>query len=542
MLELQGLHGQLALLAALMAATAVCTLHSPFRKIIASLAMNVVNSARIASSWVAALYDAIVPIDQRNGRLPPLRLGLWAGLNLIVASLAFAAPYFIAFRELVMAAELINATLVCINLLFLVGAYWALREGIDIMNGDMAYGRRLFKKDPSAAKSLPVICCMSLVLWPQIAALMHGLQIRHEVMLIALRSDWPDWVSFLVAVVNALPFASLYVRIPGLANQTMYTAPIGALGYAILNTVGSVLIVSTIIGFVQQHMALRRMIYSLRSKTDTTLVPLLQRRFLRAPSAIKAYVLAALRQEGDDALQLKLMKMAMDRHTYSFPEFFIRRYRFWGQEAKLQGAALLAEFITTKGGAFDRETLIGVATAARRAVETGAISGREELQRLAAILLPVIEHLGEPKNPGSFEAREAMKITRHLPILRTLSALLHDGTDEDMRKRAGLLILEAKAKDALPEILRCLQYMAEDTRILILGKACELLADRGINFGGTGEKSPLAEMIRTVDWNTHNVQLTPPARKALSQLRAALVAKQRPVQPAPLPVDAASAA
>ncbi len=63
---------------------------------------------------------------------------------------------------------------------------------------------------------------------------------------------------------------------------------------------GSILLVGTAIGFIQQRLAFRRMIDQLVNAPDGELPRALRERFKNAPSAIKSEVLAEFRAETDD--------------------------------------------------------------------------------------------------------------------------------------------------------------------------------------------------------------------------------------------------
>ncbi len=79
----------------------------------------------------------------------------------------------------------------------------------------------------------------------------------------------------------------------------------------------------------------------------------------------------------------------------------------------------------------------------------------------------------------------------------------------------------------MPEMLRSLQYMADPLRLRVLEGLHELIADRSINFAFSKDNDPLGAMVRTIDWNVHNVQLSPAAATALGELRSAIIERQR---------------
>lgn len=518
--------GQLAVLAGMLVLTAVAVLHPGLRATLARVGLAVMAVLREASGQVAAVYDAIIAINPLNGRPSRLRLALWIVILLGVALATLLGGRLGLSGAAALGAAVANAGLTLLNLMFLLGSYWALRESIDIMNADMAYHRHAFD-DLSTAKSVTVIGAMSLVLLPQVAALMDWLQSSHGIELVRVRPEWGAPLSHLVAVVNALPFASLYVRLPGLADQSLFTPGVGSLWYAGLNAVGSLLIVGTLIGFVQQHLALRRMITSIVGRTDDHMLPLLQRRFLRAPSIIKSYVIEAIREETDEARRLKLFQMAVDRHAFSLPEFFIRRYFRWSQATRAAGARIVGEFVEQKGHKFDRAMLDGITDAATRAIGSSSTIAAADLQSIVRIVLPALERLAVPAVGRTAPDRAFGRRLEQRPVQRILASLMREDADAGQRPRALGLLMAAGTRDALPAMLRALPGLAEDQRVALLQRATELVADRGYNFPKGGERDPLSEMVRTIDWIGHNVVCSAAVKSASANLRAAIVARQK---------------
>jgi hypothetical protein len=524
--RLDSLASQLMVLFVLILGTAVIAIYPWSRHAIAQLAQIAGRLLRAASSLVAKLFDLVVPINRKNGRVPPIRWFALCMFNLGALAFWLSTSSRSSSPQAANTAGLVDAFLASLNLLFLIGAYWALREGITIMNGDQPYRRRQFA-DLSTAKNAVMVCTASVLLILQIAALLQWLQEVHELRLLEVkRSLGTSYLDFLVATLNGLPFASFYVGTPGLADHVAFTAGIGSWCFKAINALGSVLLVSTIIGFVQQHIAFRKMIDDLLTKTDGKLLLLLRARFLRAPSAIKSYVRAAFQTEADNNKRLKLVQLAVDKHSYSFPAVFIRAYPKLSNPLRLEGAPIIADFLERKGHQFDSEALVDITDAISWVYSTGAITERGDREQVGFLVLPCLERLCDPNKRGVDGSRAGYQIVRRKPFQTLLSVLLNAGVDKVHQKRAVDLLIMSRAQDALPEMLRRLQHMSDSMRIWLLQGAKQIVLDRGITFAFSDDNDPLGETIRTIDWNVHNVALSPAAHAALRHLREAAVERR----------------
>ena len=525
MLKSNLLHTQLLVLGALIAATVFIAVHPGVRALIARATQVAVGTLRFISSCLAVVLDWVVPINPKNGRIPPVRFGLWILLNCAVV-VAWVYADLHASIEAVQVVGAVDLAFAVANLIFLLGAHSALREGIAIMNGDQPYRRRQFA-DLSTSKNVLMVCAASILVILQIAAVLQWLQNVYKIQLVAVnRTLGIAYLDFLVATANALPFLSFYLETPGFSDHVAFASSAGSWCLKTLNALGSVLIVSTIIGFVQQHVVFRKMIEDLLTKTDTKVLPLLKERFLRAPSAIKSYVRAAFQAQTDDDKRLKLVRLAVAKHSYSFPAVFIKRYSTLGDKVKQDGAAALADFIERKGHQFDRSALSEITEAASIAYTKGVLKKLDDRQRIGAIILPCIEQLSDCGRFDVSAARSGIELSRQKPLQSMLCALLNQGSTEQRRARTAELLMRSRAQAAIPEILRCLQHMNDGIRIRLLENITELIRDRGITFALSADNDPLGEIVRTIDWNSHNVNFSSASAAALKRVRAAAVEKR----------------
>jgi hypothetical protein len=99
-------------------------------------------------------------------------LGVWSVFNLapvaawIVAS-ERGAPWQV---EIALAAAVLGS----INALFLSGAYWAHKESVDFMNGDIRLRDRGFD-DLSTATNMPILLTALAIGIAQVVVVQHGL-------------------------------------------------------------------------------------------------------------------------------------------------------------------------------------------------------------------------------------------------------------------------------------------------------------------------------------------------------------------------------
>jgi hypothetical protein len=497
------------------------------RRAAGALVVCLVRFQIAASAWVAALIDVLVPINTKNGRVSRPRLLMWSALNVGVV-VAWMIASESARPGVIAMVGALNTIFALTSLFLLTGAFWALREGIDTMNGDKARRHQQFA-DLSTTRNAAVMLMTAIVAVPQVAASLHWMQDFYGLPLIMLRlSTGFRYLDFLAGVTG---FSATAGYAPGWLGWSCEYA---------LKTFVSAVVIGTAIGWFQQHFAFRKMIHGLLTKTDNSVLPLLKFRFVRAPSAIKSYVRAAFREETDDGRLVKLIQLAVDKHSYSFPASFLRRYPGLSERVRDQGSQILAQFVERKRNlfrnAFDRDTLLETVEAAQTTFLAGGMPTRADSQLAGLIVLPCLELLSDTDRNDDQAVAAAYQVVRRRSVQMILSALLHGEVDEAMRDRASTLLLKGRAQDALPEMLRCLQYMSDDVRLRVLQGMHGLIAYRGINFAFSKDNDPLGEMVRTIDWNLYqpSFRFTPAAIAALRQLRSAIVDRQRsPTQPRP---------
>ena len=418
--------------ACLLAIAAVIVIRPGPRNVAGRIVVFAVRVLITLTAWVAALFDLLIPINTKNGRVSRARLFLWCAFNLVPVA-AWVTLHQYAGDTAVDIVGGFNVMLALLNMLFLAGAFWALREGIDIMNADKARRHRQFT-DLSTAKNIAIVCATALLSVPQIAASLQWLQHSHGLELISIRSS--------------LGFAYLdYLAVvTGASRQVSYSSSL--LGWSCehaLKAFTSVFVVSTFIGFVQQHLAFKRMIEGLITKTDNTVLPLLRYRFVRAPSAIKSYVRSAFRAETDDAKRVKLVRLAVDRHAYSFPASFVRNYPRLSQRVREEGAKIVSDFVERKRHQFDNETLMEVVTAAHLVASAGRLQSPDDQQRVARIVLPCLEFLTDPDRYDANSVQAAHQAARYKSVQAMLWTLLRAGADEPSRDRASRQLIKSSS-------------------------------------------------------------------------------------------------
>jgi hypothetical protein len=73
---------QLILLTILILGTAVIAIHPWSRNLVAQIIQTGGRALRATSSFVAKIFDLMVPINPKNGRTPPVRWSVWCITNL----------------------------------------------------------------------------------------------------------------------------------------------------------------------------------------------------------------------------------------------------------------------------------------------------------------------------------------------------------------------------------------------------------------------------------------------------------------------------
>ncbi len=491
------------------------------------LARKVLDALRSVSARAAWLLDYLLPVNPRNAVVSRAALSWWGVVNLTPIALWTVSIQF-DLAPLLPALALTACGLGVFNMLFLTGAYWALKEGMDVMNGDKPRMQRQFG-DLSTATNLTVVVAAFVFTLTEVALVQQWLQDSLAVPLIRVRdSVGAGYLDHLIAVLASVPGVSVVLALSGVADRVGIEPGLGSLWARSIATFGSILLFGTIFGFVQQHSALKWTLGRLLVQPEgTALAGLLRERLKRAPSIVKRDLREAYRKERDDRRRLRLLDLALDKQSYSAPAYFLRGYSASGPAVQSDGAALVAGFLVRRGHQLDGNAAREVIAAALAGFSARAFHGRQHLPRVGAIVLPCLERLTDTNHVDPASLQDGLSATRMKPVQAMLRALLQETDVGDIRDRVAQLLLRAKAQDSLPDVLRSAQHATDPAQVFLFNAAAEIVNDRSITFVCTDEHDPLSEMVRTLDWARHALALSESAREALATLRDALVLRQR---------------
>jgi hypothetical protein len=460
---------------------------------------------------VAWLFDKVIPIDDRNGSLPRPNFAVWIVLNLTVVACWLAAseaPAPPPFPDAIAAAAFVFAAL---NLLLLGAAYWALRESVDVMNGETPASGRKFA-ETSTSRSAVFFGGTAGLLIAQLAVAIAWTQDTQHVALIATDDAIaPRYLNFLVAIVDALPLASAYVT-PLSGHVSFAAGPWGMALHRGLNGLGSILIVTTAIGFVQQRIAFRRMVDSLVNAPGEGFPPALRERFKNAPAAIKSYVLSAFRNESNDAKRLRLAQLAVDRQSYSFPKVFAAAYPDLGDGCREQGSLLIAAFLEDKQHTFYPATLLGLLDACERGQRNGGFRVADR-RRIARFLVPALERLA-PIDGTATAARIQTVMAQ-----KVLCSAVTGEVPPPLSRRAASLLISVNSYQAIPYLLRGVRKFDDSLSLKVLGWAAKMLGNRGLIFSPSRNLSLLSRMAAAEREARRNRDLSPAVVAGLARVR-----------------------
>ncbi len=519
MLEHAATYANMVVLGASALAVAVLAFSAGARCAVGAIVRRSLLLWRWTAAAAAAVLDALLPINPRNAAISRPALALWVLVNL----LPVGAWHLGRRSEAVLAA----AAFSIFNVLFLTGAYWALKEGVHFMNGDMPLRQRRFR-DLSTATNISLLVGTFAVALCQVALLQHWLHTTHGVKLIVVSDDREmAYIDHIVAVLDSLPVVSLISSISGLADRVEFAPGWGTLWAHSIAAFGSFLLVSIFLGFIQQRSALQHMLGRLLLQpAGTPMESLLRQRLLRAPSVIKRDLRLAFQAETDDKRRVRLLELALAKHSFSAPAYFLRTYASASPTVQAEGAALTAAFLAQRAHQLDREAAREVLAAALAAHAARAFRGPAHLARAGAIVLPCLQRLAgmDPANVG--KSREVGGFLHRKPIQDMLCALLCTAAPSVALQSVAVLLLSAKVVNCLPVLLRRLQHAPDETRVEILGKMRGLVADGEVRFTRTRETALLSELVRTIDWAQHTWNASREVSAALSALRVAVIGRQ----------------
>ncbi len=481
---------------------------------------------RWTASAAASILDALLPMSARNAAVSRPALALWVLANLLPVAV-WCAPSELWQLNHRNEAALAAAVFGLFNLLFLTGAYWALKEGVHFMNGDMPLRQRCFR-DLSTTTNIPLLVATFGVALCQVALLQHWLQTAHGVDLIVVRVGTDmGYIDHFIAALDSLPVLSLVLSIPIFADRAEFAPGWGTLWARSIATFGSFLLISIFLGFIQQRSALQHMLCRLLLQPEGTPIEvLLRQRLLRAPSIVKRNLRLAFQAEGDDKRRLRLLDLALAKHSFSAPAYFLRGYGRASPVVQAEGATMTAAFLTQHAHQLDREAAKEILAAALAAHAARALRGSAHLARAGAVVLPCLQRLADMDQTAGGKPREAIGLLRRRPIQDMLCAVFGTAGPTVALRSAATLLLDARIVDCLPVLLRRLQHAPDEMRIEILGETRALVADGEVSFARARDAALLSELVRTIDWGQHVWNPSREVSAALSALRGAVVDRQ----------------
>jgi hypothetical protein len=310
------------------------------------------HGAAAVAKWciahVVALYDYLLPIEERSGRVWVLPAALFTIVNsaplalwLIQDKSVPLVPLGVPFYALAACA-----TALLLNLIFVAGAYFALREGTEVMNGDHSYRNSLYR-DHSAAKSLTAITLGAAISTFQLALVAEAVETVWGIRLIQVKvSSGLAYLDHLLAIANALPFLPILVRAFGYADRIVFEPGLGTAYANIVSAYGSAIFAGTVVGFWQQRRSFRLLIArTLDQENAEGLGDLLRERLKRAPAIIKKTLRRAFLDETNPDRQLRILELALLKPSYTAPLYFLRAYSRLPTDVRVRGAALVVGFL-----------------------------------------------------------------------------------------------------------------------------------------------------------------------------------------------------
>lgn len=444
------------------------------RTVVLATIRAILNGSRFVAGGVIRLFDKTMPLDGRSGQLPRLNFAAWIGLNAAIVAAWIVAGEVPAAAQYAFPAAMTAATFAVLNLLLLGASYWAVRETVEVTNGELPPAQARFV-ETSPARNVVFVLGTAAVLVLQIAVVMDWVQHAEAVTLVDTDGTiGPHYLNFLLATVDALPLAAFYVA--PLAHHAGFSG--GLFGLALdrgLNGLGSILIVSTAIGLFQQRLAFQRMIDGLVN-TPGDFPEALLARFKNAPSAIKGAVMNGFKTEQNDNRRLRLARLAMAHRSYTFPAAFAAMYANFSDNMREEGSSIVASFLADPGATFDPATLLGFFSACDYTQRHGGFRPIEDKRRIARLFVPALERLAE-LDPAAADSR-----IRATMAQRILKAAVQGKDDDELSRHAARLLTRTASYEAVAPLLRALPTFDEPTALAVLAHIIRILGDKKIQF------------------------------------------------------------
>lgn len=518
------------ILLGLAGATAALAIYRPTRAFFGAALDAVTSVLETASAFVVRwVFDPIIPIDEFSRRAPRARMIIWAMINVLCAVVWTA----LSIGPLGLYAKItlgVSALLGLANLLLLTGAYFALREGVAIMNFDRKFSDRKFARSredrldwPTSARHPGVVALAAVLIILHASIAVHALdRLLNGTILSGAETD--SFASALLATCGVLPLASLYFAASGLTEQYAFAPGLGFWVGQLINTGGSIVVIGTLFSFVEQHESLKTLTDNLLNEKSPQTLERLEARLKQAPSLIKRYMSRAFFNSTDDDARLRFIRYLTDnRRSYRFPAAFIRNYANLSPRLKEEGSPIVAAGLERRTE-FEANVLIEVVESTSLSFSR-AVKSAADRKRIGAIVLPCVERLLQ------FDPSANRRFARQKPVQDLLFTFVSGSSGEAVQERALAIVLAARKKDSIVRLIRSLQYMKPTQQLASIDMCDSYIRGAPHAYDNPTGKAELRQMIPAIDWNMHNVTFEVPCRAALGQLRALIVQLERAAKP-----------
>lgn len=427
---------------------------------------RILHGTRHAAAGVIWLFDKVMPIDGRNGRLPRANFATWILLNATIIAAWIATGEIAAAHPYVKIVAGVAAAFAVLNLVLLGASYWAVRETIEVTNGDRTEEADF--KDRSPARNLVFVLATALLLVAHVAVVIDWVGHFEGITLVAVDGSIAlPYLNALLATIDALPLASLFVA-PLADHASLNTDAAGQAVHYGLAGLGSVVIIGAAVGLIQQRLVFQQMVDTFL-KADDPPAALIER-LKRLPPAVDSYISGIFDAAVNDTRRRKLVDLAIKRRTFGFPQTFAANYDRFGADFRDEGTRTVAGFIESHRSTIDEASLQALFNACNRNERNG-FKRAAERRRIARVLVPALEALLE-RNKEDGQRRVGSKMIRQV-----LDASLIKEADPILRVRAARLVVAGRNCDLIPDVLRATSDFDDAANRDILRGIAKLLTD-----------------------------------------------------------------
>ncbi|MEQ1818953.1 MAG: hypothetical protein ABL871_10110 [Terricaulis sp.] len=458
---------QIAVTTVLVLLALVAFVWEPVRRLFLGALRATSSGLGTATAGVVKFYDWILPTDRFRG-VSRTHVFLWGAFNLtpcvvlpVVDSIAPNAIVALAFGAA-------NISLLCLNLAFLSGAFYALHETVAIMNGDLANRKAKFKyhrekqsQETRTDKMVLVLAISAVLVVLQLAVMLQWLHSEFDVKIFEVsKSLGSPYLDAIVAILGSLPFVSVAINGFGLADGVKFADGWGFLTAQALALFGAVLLVGTIISLFDLRASLRNLVTMVPKQSEHRLKTLLELRFARAPGIAKSLLRSEFLSAPDSATRIGQIDLAISRRFDSFTSTFLFAYPELEETVRAYGCNVIGEYVEKYGSQFDRDTMDGVIQTING--QKGLFATVSDTERLGVIVLPAVEHAA----PAGTRERGDLANCTH--IQRCLAATLTGQADATRRARALNFLLEARDANSIHVLLGCVSKLEDAQGAVVL--------------------------------------------------------------------------